>query len=67
MTYMIVMQFIFTVVGLSLLGLFIGNKINPEGNLSTLFAGIGLVLGIIFGFYTIMQFIKSEERYERRT
>lgn len=67
MTYMMVMQVIFSIAGLSLLGIFIGNKIDPEGDLSTILAAIGLILGIIIGFMTIMQFVKSEERYERRT
>ncbi len=67
MTYMMVMQVIFTVVGLSLLGIYIGNKVNPDGDLSMILAAVGLILGIMIGFLTIMQFVKSEERYERRS
>ncbi|MCF7930252.1 MAG: hypothetical protein K9L02_01955 [Acholeplasmataceae bacterium] len=67
MTYMMVMQVIFSIIGLSLLGIYIGSKIDSEGDLSTILGAIGLILGIIVGFITIMQFVKSEERYERRT
>lgn len=67
MTYMMVMQVIFSIIGLSLLGIYIGSKIDSEGDLSTILGAIGLILGIIVGFMTIMQFVKSEERYERRT
>lgn len=59
------MQLIFTVAGLSLLGVYIGMKINPEGSLPSILAASGLILGVIVSFFTILQFIKSEERYER--
>ncbi len=66
MTYTMVMQAIFTVIGLSVLGIFIGRKVDPEGELATYLAALGLFIGIFIGFMTLHQFIKSEERYERR-
>ena len=66
MTYTMVMQAIFTVIGLSVLGIYIGRRLDPEGDLATYLAAAGLFIGIFIGFMTILQFIKSEERYERR-
>jgi uncharacterized membrane protein YqjE len=66
MTYTMVMQAIFTVIGLSVLGIYIGRKLDPEGDLATYLAAVGLFLGVFIGFMTLYQFIKSEERYERR-
>jgi hypothetical protein len=66
MTYTIVMQLIFSVIGLSVLGIYIGRKLDPEGDLATYLAALGLFLGVFVGFMTLLQFIKSEERYERR-
>lgn len=60
------MQAIFTVIGLSVLGIYIGRKLDPEGDLATYLAAAGLFIGIFVGFFTILQFLKSEERYERR-
>jgi membrane protein DedA with SNARE-associated domain len=65
MNYMLVMQFIFSAIGLALLGYFIGNKINPESNLPTTLTAIGMALGVIVGFVTLIKMIQSEERYER--
>ena len=66
MTYTMVMQAFFTVIGLSVLGIYIGRRLDPEGDLATYLAAAGLFIGIFIGFMTILQFIKSEERYERR-
>jgi F0F1-type ATP synthase assembly protein I len=65
MGYMIIMQFITTAIGTSLVGYFIGDRLNPESNLPTLLAAIGLIIGIIGGFVILVRMIKSEERYER--
>lgn len=65
MLYVLIMQLIFTVAGLSMLGVYIGMKNDPEGSLPTILGGAGLMLGVLIGFFTILQFIKSEERYER--
>ncbi len=67
MNYMMVMQFIVSAVVLSIFGYYIGNKINPESDLSTILTGVGLGLGVIIGFITVIYMIKSEERYERST
>jgi len=66
MTYMIVMQMIFTVIGVSILGYYIGIKTDPDGDAYIYYTAIGLGLGVMIGFMTIYQFMKSEERYERR-
>lgn len=65
MGYMMVMQFITTAIGLSLLGYYIGKKINEASQLPTLLAAVGLLLGVISGFVILVKMIKSEERYER--
>lgn len=67
MTYIMVMQLFFTVAGLAIMGFYIGDRINPEGNLPTILTGVGLILGILVAFMILLQFIKSEERHERRT
>ncbi|MDO9628392.1 MAG: AtpZ/AtpI family protein [Acholeplasmataceae bacterium] len=67
MTYMVVMQMIFTVIGLSLLGYYIGTRTDPDGDTYIYYTAIGLALGVMIGFMTVYQFMKSEERNERRS
>ena len=67
MLYVLIMQLIFTVAGLAMLGVYIGMKKDPDGSLPSILGGVGLMLGILVGFFTILQFLKSEERYERNT
>lgn len=67
MTYMVVMQLIFTVIGLALIGYYIGIKTDPDGNSYIYYTAIGLAVGVLVGFMTLYQWMKSEERYERRT
>ncbi|PKK99061.1 MAG: hypothetical protein CVV57_04435 [Tenericutes bacterium HGW-Tenericutes-2] len=67
MTYMVVMQLIFTVIGLALIGYYIGIKTDPDGNRYIYYTAIGLAVGVLVGFMTLYQWMKSEERYERRT
>ncbi len=67
MTYMMVMQLFFTIIGMAIFGYFLGRYIKPSSNLPILLTAVGLVMGVIIGFMTLIQFIKSEERYERRT
>jgi hypothetical protein len=43
MTYMLVMQLIFTVAGLSLFGVYIGYQIDPEGNLALYLSAAGFI------------------------
>lgn len=66
MTYAIVMQLFFTVIGLSVFGIYLGRKIDPEGDLATYLAAAGLFLGVFVGFMTLLKFVRSEEIYERR-
>lgn len=65
MVYMMVMQFFFTSAGSAILGYWIGTKINKGSALPTVLTGVGLGIGVIFGFYILIQFVRSEERYER--
>lgn len=65
MGYMIIMQFITTAIGTSIVGYIIGNRIDQESNLPVLLAAIGLIIGVIGGFVILVKMIKSEERYER--
>ena len=67
MTYIMVMQLFFTVAGLAILGFYIGDRLDPESSLSTILTAVGLTLGIVVAFMTLLQFIKSEERHERRS
>lgn len=66
MTYTMVIQLFFTIIGLSVLGIYIGRKVDPEGELATYLAAAGLFIGLFISVITMLQFIKSEERYERR-
>jgi hypothetical protein len=66
MAYVMVIHLFFTIVGLSLLGVVIGNRTDPDGNSAALFGALGLFIGIIVSFYTLFQFIKSEERHANR-
>jgi len=63
--YTMVIQFFVTIIGLSLLGYYIGTKINSEEDLPILLAGVGLFLGVMFGFVTLYRFVKNEDRYEK--
>jgi hypothetical protein len=67
MVYMMVMQFFFTSAGSAVLGHWIGTKINKDSDLPIILTGVGLGLGVIFGFVVLIQFVRSEERYERST
>ncbi len=66
MTYMVVVQFIFTVFGLAVVGFFIGERIDPEGGLSMILAAVGTALGVIVAFMFLYQYVKSEERRDAR-
>lgn len=65
MAYAMVMQMIFSVIGLAVFGIYLGRKIDPEGNLASYLAAVGLFLGLVVGYMGLHQFIKSEDRYER--
>lgn len=65
--YVLIIQLFMTIIGLSFLGVYIGSKIDPEGNLMLMFGAIGLFVGIFLSFITLFQFIKSEAKRERRT
>jgi len=63
--YTMVIQFFMTIIALSLLGYYIGTKINSEEDLPILLAGVGLFIGVMFGFVTLYKFVKNEDRYEK--
>lgn len=65
MNYMMVMQFIFSAITLALIGYYVGGRINPDGDLNLILTGVGLGLGVMIGFITLIKMIQSEERYER--
>lgn len=65
--YVLVIQLFMTIIGLSFLGVYVGSKIDPEGSGMIVYGAIGLFLGIFLSFITLLQFVKSEAKRERRT
>jgi hypothetical protein len=61
---MVVQSFVI-IIGLSLLGYYIGMKLDRSKELPMLLAGIGVFLGVIIGFITLYKTMKGEERYEK--
>lgn len=59
--YVLVTQFIFTMVLGGILGAIIGKSVDPEGTSETLYAGIGLVIGLFISMILIIQFMKNEK------
>lgn len=64
-TYTMIMQMIFTIVGLALLGYFIGDKFYPDTDIDLILTGIGTILGFVVSVMYFIQFIKREELYEK--
>lgn len=67
MLYVLIIQLITTIVGLSFLGVYVGMKIDPDGNGQVIYGAAGLFLGIFISFLTLLKFVKSEADRERRT
>ena len=65
MSYMMVMQFIATSIVMALIGFYVGQKIDETSDLPLILTGVGLGLGVIIGFITLIYMLRSEERYER--
>lgn len=65
MNYMMVMQFIFTILGSALLGYFIGRQVSPDSDLPTTLTAVGVGVGVIAGFVMLVRMIQSEEKHER--
>ncbi len=63
--YTMIVQMIFTVVGLALLGDYLGTRFYPETELNLVFTAIGVVLGFIVSVISFINFIKREEVYEK--
>ncbi len=53
--YVLIIQLFMTIIGLSFLGVYIGSKIDPEGNLMMMYGAIGLFVGIFLSFITLFQ------------
>jgi len=66
MLYVLIIQLIMTIIGLSFFGVYLGTKLDPEGNGQLVYGAIGLFLGIVFSFITLLKFVKSEADRERR-
>jgi len=67
MSYMMVMQFIVSTIVMALIGYYVGNRIDEASDLPLILTGVGLGLGVIIGFITLIYMLRSEERYERST
>jgi hypothetical protein len=65
--YVLVIQLFMTIIGLSFLGVYIGSRVDPEGSGMIVYGAIGLFVGIFLSFITLLQFVKSEAKRERRT
>ena len=65
--YILVIQLFMTVIGIAFLGVYIGNRIDSEGNLMLWFGTIGLFVGIVLSIFTVIHFLKVEARSERRS
>jgi uncharacterized membrane protein len=65
--YILVIQLFMTVIGIAFLGVYIGNRIDPEGNLMLWLGTIGLFVGIVLSVFTVIHFLKVEARSERRS
>ncbi|QWB96364.1 AtpZ/AtpI family protein [Mycoplasmatota bacterium] len=63
--YTIVFQMIFTIIGLALIGNYLGDYFYPDTNLDLIFTGIGVVLGFIVSIMSFVSFVKREEIYEK--
>ncbi len=66
MVYMVVVQFIFTVFGLAVVGYYIGSRMDPEGGLDMILAAVGTAVGVLVAFMFLYQYVKSEERRNER-
>lgn len=58
--YVLVTQFIFNMILGGILGAIYGKHVDPEGISESLYAGIGLVVGLFVSMILIWQFFKNE-------
>ncbi len=63
--YVLITQFIFTMVLGGILGAIYGKSIDPEGTSETLFAGLGLVIALFISMLLIIQFVRNERLTEK--
>lgn len=63
--YTMVIQSFVIIIGLSLLGYYIGTKVSVSKELPMLLAGVGVFVGVIIGFITLYRTLKGEDRYEK--
>ena len=62
-----VMQLFMTTIGIAFLGVYIGNRIDPEGNLMLWLGTGGLFIGMMLSGFTIKHALHMEAKRERRT
>ncbi len=63
--YTMIVQMIFTVVGLSLIGDYVGTRFYPGTDMDLILTAIGLVVGFVVSIIAFINFIKREEAYEK--
>ncbi len=66
MTYVVVVQMIFTILGLAIIGFYIGMKVDPEGHLEITLTAVGTAVGVLVAFMFLYQYVRSEERRNER-
>ena len=59
-------QFIASILGGALIGLFIARKNGMGSTYVAIYTGVGIVIGLFSGIVVIFQFIKVEQRIEKR-
>lgn len=65
--YILIIQLFMTIIGVAFLGVYIGNKIDPEGNLMLWLGTVGMFVGMILSGFTVFHFLRMEARRERRS
>lgn len=65
--YALASQLILTLALLPVIGIFIGRHYDKDGNLPSILAGVGLFIGLIIDIIFVLQFLRFEERNDRRT
>ena len=63
--YVLIIQLIMTVIGITFLGYYIGTKIDPTEKNGYLYIALGFFLGLFMSAVTLIRFLKSEANHER--
>lgn len=64
--YAVATQFIASILGGALIGLFIAQRQGLDSTYIAIYTGVGLVIGLFSGIVVIFQFIRVEQRREKR-